>query len=115
MPTPSHLAHISIDPEPTVAAGGAFPREDARVLVHVRFLIHAMERAGLAAAPDKVVVGSPIVALGFRLCKRSRLLGVPPLKRAALMQELESLKEATLATATVNRKAASAYSAASST
>ena len=106
VPTPSHLAHISIDPEHTAAAGGVFPRGDARVLVHVRFLIHAMERAGLAAAPDNVIVGTPITALGFRLCKRSRLLSVPPLKRAAMIQELETLREATLATATVDRKAA---------
>ena len=76
------------------------------MLVHVRILIDALTRAGLAAAPVKVVVGSPITALGFRLLVQSSLIEVPSLKRVALTHNLKTLRDTTLASATVDRKEA---------
>ena len=90
VPTPASLAHIEIDRRPTELAGGTFPAADSRALIHVKLLVDTLATAGLHAAPDKILVGDPITALGFRVSARSGRLDVPPRKREVLLHSISS-------------------------
>ncbi len=91
VPTPASLAHIEIDRRPTELAGGTFPAADSRALVHVKLLVDTLAAAGLHAAPDEILVGDPITALGFRVSARSGRLDVPPRKREVLLHSISSV------------------------
>ena len=93
VPTPSSVADIHIADEPTRALGGEVPPRDARVLVHAKLLLLAMRMAGLDASPDKVLVGDPIITLGFLLSRADWRMRVPATKRAAMLASIAELSE----------------------
>ena len=92
MPTPTEVAHISIDPAATLALGGVFPPEDSRVLVHAKLVILALTQAGFYAPPDKMLIGDPITSLGFSINRADNRLRVPELKRAALLSSIATFR-----------------------
>ncbi len=92
---PPEVADVEIDPRNVRAAGGTPAAAHTRVHVHAQLVVLALRRLGLSAAPNKVVVGDPVVALGFRVGRTAagqateRELGrgkldCPELKRVAL-------------------------------
>ena len=82
VPTPPYLQGIKIDPKPTQALGGEFPEADSRVLVHAKILLCAMTMAGFYAAPDKILIGDPLVSLGFLISRSENRLKLPQVKQA---------------------------------
>ena len=106
VPTPDELADIVIDPTPTQALGGTFPEPDARVLVHAKILIHALRLAGLTVSMKKVLVGDPIISLGFTVDRRNNRLKVPSLKRASMLSTIATLEAQARSHATADRKEA---------
>ena len=91
VPTPSLVAGIVISDEPTRAIGGTFAPADSRVLVHAKLLLLAMKMGGLYGAPDKTLVGDPIIALGFHMSRGDWRLRVPAVKRAAMLASIAEL------------------------
>ena len=87
---PADVAHIHISAEPTEAVGGAgsFARRGTRVHVHAQLAVLGLARLGLHAAPEKVVVGDPIVALGFEISAKANTLKCPEQKRAVLLDTI---------------------------
>ena len=92
VPTPTEVAHISIDPSATLALGGVFPPQDSRVLVHAKLVILALMQAGFYAPPDKMLIGDPITSLGFSINRADNRLRVPELKRAALLSSIATFR-----------------------
>ena len=62
---PPEVADIIIDPVHTEALGGRPAAPYTRVHVHACLTVLVLRQLGLWAAPHKVVVGDPIVALGM--------------------------------------------------
>ena len=106
VPTPGLVEHIHIDDAPTRALGGSFPPADSRVLVHAKLLVLAMQMAGLHAAPDKILVGDPIISLGFSMSGVSRKMTVPYLKRAAMLASASELIAEARESSRANRRSA---------
>ena len=106
VPTPDVVADIHISDEPTRALGGTFPPADSRVLVHAKLLLLAMRMAGLHASPEKVLVGDPIITLGFHVSRAEWRIRVPELKRAAMLADISTLAaEADLYASAARRQA----------
>ena len=70
VPPPS-VAGIVIDPRNTSSAGGKPAQPDSRVYVHAQLAVVGLRELGLNAAPSKIVVGDPVVALGLRVGRGS--------------------------------------------
>ena len=64
---PLSVADIEIDPRNTSSAGGKPARPGTRVYVHAQLTVVGLRQLGLSAAPSKIVVGDPVVALGLRV------------------------------------------------
>ena len=56
--------------------------------VHAQIAVAGLRDVGLSAAPGKVVVGDPSVALGLRVGLGTWLIDCPPLKRASMLAAL---------------------------
>ena len=101
---PDEVAGIDIDPRNVRAAGGEPAAAGSRVHVHARLVVLALRRLGLSAAPNKVVVGDPVVALGFRVGRAAAAaaaaelgrgkIDCPELKRAALRAVIATAQDA---------------------
>ena len=94
VPTPPYLQGIKIDPKPTQALGGEFPEADSRVLVHAKILLCAMTMAGFYAAPDKILIGDPLVSLGFLISRSENRLKLPQVKQASMLNSIFQLQKA---------------------
>ena len=70
VPPPS-VAGIVIDPRNSSSAGGKPAQPDSRVYVHAQLAVVGLRELGLNAAPSKIVVGDPVVALGLRIGRGS--------------------------------------------
>ena len=103
VPTPELVEHIVIWDAPTLALGGVFPPADARVLVHAKLLLLAMEIAGLHGSPEKVLVGDPIISLGFKIARATWRITVPELKRATMLDSIAQLRAEASTSGRVNR------------
>eukprot|EP00966_Prymnesium_polylepis_P143693 3317055-Prymnesium_polylepis.1 len=68
-----------------VAAGCVPPARDTRVFVHAQLVVLALRRLGLVAAPQKVVIGSPLTALGLLFDAERRVITCPEGKRAVVL------------------------------
>ena len=106
MPTPGIVEHIHIEDAPTRALGGVFPPADSRVIVHAKLLVLAMQMAGLYASPDKILVGDPIISLGFSISGVSQKMTVPHLKRAAMLASIAELSAEAREARRANRRMA---------
>jgi hypothetical protein len=103
VPAPELVEHIVIWDAPTLALGGVFPPADARVLVHAKLLLLAMEIAGLHGSPEKVLVGDPIISLGFKIARATWRITVPELKRATMLDSIAQLRAEASTSGRVNR------------
>ena len=86
--TPSSVAGIDIGPQQILSEGGVPAVPGSCVYVHAQLAVRGLRDFGLSAAPGKVVVGDPVVALGFRVSRAARRLDCPPLKRAAILSDI---------------------------
>ena len=85
---PPEVVDVVVD-ERNVRSTGAEPAPPGtRVHVHAQLAVLALRRLGLSAAPSKVVVGNPVIALGFSVQRGAELGGgvltCPELKRQAM-------------------------------
>ena len=96
VPTPPYLQGIHIDPTPTQVLGGEFPEADSRVLVHAKILLCAMTMAGFYAAPDKILIGDPLVSLGFSISRSENRLKLPQVKQASMLDAIVQLQKAAI-------------------
>ena len=85
---PPEVADIVIDERNSRSTGAVPARAGTRVHVHAQLTVLALRRLGLSAAPSKVVVGNPVIALGFTV-ERSEAVGggalrCPELKRQSM-------------------------------
>lgn len=94
---PAYLQHLDIPEGPTRAAGGTPAAADARVRVHAMIGIYGLLQAGLEAAPDKTLVGDPIIALGLRVSRTARRIDIPEGKRAAVLEAIARAVDTTTA------------------
>ena len=106
VPTPGIVEHIHIEDAPTRALGGVFPPADSRAIVHAKLLVLAMQMAGLYASPDKILVGDPIISLGFSISGVSQKMTVPHLKRAAMLASIAELSAEARESRRANRRMA---------
>ena len=80
---PPRLAEgVDIGTSHMEAAGCRPPPRDTRAFVHAQLTVMALRRFGLVAAPHKVVIGSPLPALGLLFDGERRLIACPEGKRA---------------------------------
>lgn len=97
---PPEVAGIIIDERNSMSTGATPAPPDARVHVHAQLTVLALRRVGLSAAPNKVVVGNPIVALGFSVHRGEELGGgvlkCPELKRQSMRSAGEGAKSLAL-------------------
>eukprot|EP00966_Prymnesium_polylepis_P336064 7391392-Prymnesium_polylepis.1 len=68
-----------------LAAGCTPPPRTSRVFVHAQLVVLALRRLGLVAAPHKVVIGSPLTALGLLFDAERRVITCPEGKRAVAL------------------------------
>ena len=91
---PAEVSGITIDPLPTIAAGGSFAPPNTRVHVHAQLAVIGLRAFGLVDSQGKVVVGDPVDVLGFTLdCGRMRLR-CPVKKREVMLATLQAAKAA---------------------
>ena len=79
---PASVAGIDIGTAHMQAAGCTPPPPDTRAFVHAQLVVLALRRVGLVAAPHKVVIGSPLPALGLVFDGARREIVCPAGKRA---------------------------------
>ena len=89
---PPEVAHIVLTAAATEAAGGVFAPAGTRVHVHAQLAVLGLQRFGLVAAPEKVVVGDPIVALGFQVGREQGDLRLPDVKRSSMLAALDAMR-----------------------
>ena len=92
VPPPS-VAGITFDTEAISASGCTPASPGTRVFVHAQLVVLALSTIGLHAAPHKTVVGSPLIALGFRLDGDRRVIDCPPVKRSSVLADAEGQLE----------------------
>ena len=85
---PPEVAAIVVDERNSRSTGATPAPPDTRVHVHAQLTVLALRRLGLSAAPGKVVVGNPVIALGFSVQRGEGLGGgvlrCPELKRQSM-------------------------------
>ena len=85
---PTEVSDIVIDERNSASTGAVPSPRDTRVHVHAQLTVLALRRLGLSAAPNKVVVGNPIIALGFTVERGGEVgdgvLKCPELKRQSM-------------------------------
>ena len=79
---PAEVAGVDIGTAHMQAAGCRPPSSDTRAFVHAQLVVLALRRFGLVAAPQKVVIGSPLPALGLLFDGARREIVCPAGKRA---------------------------------
>ena len=84
VPPPS-VAAVDIGTDHMLAAGCTPPPRTSRVFVHAQLVVLALRRLGLVAAPHKVVIGSPLTALGLLFDAERRVITCPEGKRAVAL------------------------------
>eukprot|EP00965_Chrysotila_dentata_P105312 3478203-Pleurochrysis_carterae.AAC.1 len=82
---------MTIDPSHTAATGGRPAPPDTRAHVHAQLAALGMAELGLHAAPAKVVVGDPVVALGMSVGRDEGRLRCPAGKRELLLAAMAEL------------------------
>ena len=97
---PPEVLGIVIDERNSLSTGATPAPPDTRVHVHAQLTVLALRRLGLSAAPNKVVVGNPIIALGFSVQRGESLgdgaLKCPELKRQAMRSAGEEARRLAL-------------------
>ena len=91
--TPPEVAGIVIDARQVRSEGGVPADPGTRVYVHAQLTVLGLTDVGLSAAPSKVVVGDPVVALGMRVSRAARRIDCPPLKRAAVLADIAGQRQ----------------------
>ena len=77
-----------------VAAEGGVPAlPNSRVYGHAQLAVRGLRDVGLDAAPGKVVVGDPIVGLGFRVSRVDHEIRCPDVKRASMLADIDQQRE----------------------
>ena len=94
VPEPAEVAGVVLDRRSTEAGGGVFAERGTRVHVHAQLMVRALSELGLHAAPQKVVVGDPIIALGFTVGRRANMLSCPEQKRGSIISDIDTQAEA---------------------
>ena len=82
---PASVAAVLIDTAHMEAAGCRPPARCSRAFVHAQLVVLALRRLGLVAAPHKVMVGSPLTALGLLFDGQRRVITCPEGKRAVAL------------------------------
>jgi hypothetical protein len=85
---PPEVVGIVIPAQQIVSEGGTPATPGTCAYVHAQLAVLGLRDFGLNAAPGKVVVGDPVVALGFRVSRAARRVDVPPLKRASMLADI---------------------------
>eukprot|EP00965_Chrysotila_dentata_P197191 6178050-Pleurochrysis_carterae.AAC.1 len=89
---PAEVDGVVIEAEHTIAAGGTPVPEGRRAHVHAQLAVLGLRELGLHAAPAKVVVGDPVVALGMELCRGEARLRCPVGKRELLLAAMAEMR-----------------------
>ena len=79
---PASVAGVDVGTAHMLAAGCTPPARTSRVFVHAQLVVLALRRLGLVAAPHKVMIGSPLTALGLLFDAERRVIVCPEGKRA---------------------------------
>ena len=103
---PPEVSSIIIDPAQVVSEGGQPAPVGSCAYVHAQLAVLGLRDFGLSAAPGKVSVGDPVIALGFRVGRAARRVDLPPLKRASMLADIERQREAAVDRLHVERRAA---------
>ena len=88
------LAALDIAPSATTNVGGIPSAPSSRTRAHACIAILGLRTAGLEAAEDKTLLGTPVVALGIRADRKRKLLDIPTSKGEAVAAELQTAQEA---------------------
>ena len=87
---PQEVEGIHISGDQITSEGGTPATWDTRVYVHAQLAVAGLRDVGLSAAPHKVVVGDPAIALGLRVSRSTGRIDCPPLKRASMLSDIQS-------------------------
>ena len=82
---PSYLGHIHIPTDHMEAVGCVVPPRDSRLFVYATMVVFALEEVGLSAPPSKIMIGSPVIALGLRFDGGRNRIDCPDIKRLGVM------------------------------
>ena len=82
---PAEVAGVVDSTAHMEAAGCQPPPRTSRAFVHAQLVVLALRRLGLVAAPQKVMIGSPLTALGLSFDASRRVIECPAGKRAVVL------------------------------
>jgi hypothetical protein len=85
-----YLAHVAVDPQQMVALGCKPAEPGTRVFAHAQAAALALSDVGLHAAPTKILVGDPVVALGFEVAVGADSVRASTKKRSTMMADISS-------------------------
>ena len=91
---PPEVADIVIDPAQVTSEGGVPAHPSSCAYVHAQLAVLGLRDFGLSAAPGKVVVGDPVVGLGFRVSRAARRIDLAPLKRESMLADISKQRAA---------------------
>ena len=97
---------VTISPQQVVSEGGVPAALGTRVYAHAQLAVIGLREVGLSAAPGKVVVGDPVVALGLRISRADQRVDCPPLKRASMLADIAAQRSDAVERRRVRRQAA---------
>jgi hypothetical protein len=80
----------------TAHSAFAQARPNTRVYLHAQLAVCGLRDVGLSAAPSKVVVGDPLIALGLQLNREAGVIDCPDGKRAAIRADMAEQRAATV-------------------
>ena len=103
---PPEVAEVAPDLPNMLKAGCIPPHCNTRLFVHAQLTVLALRRVGLVAAPAKVMIGSPLPALGLRFDGARRTIDCPEGKQRAVVAACEQAAEHLTSTGEVDRVAA---------
>eukprot|EP00965_Chrysotila_dentata_P124163 4103504-Pleurochrysis_carterae.AAC.1 len=86
------MAGVEIEPAHTTATGGTPAPRGTRAHTHAQLAVLGLAELGLHAAPAKVVVGDPVVALGMAVGRGEGRLRCPGGKRELLLAAMAELR-----------------------
>ena len=101
---PESVAHIVIDPAATIAAGGQPAPQGTRVHVYAQLAVLGLSQLGLSAAPGKVIVGNPAVALGLLIHGEADRILCPAKKRDTMLADIGRQRSEAVASGTAECK-----------
>ena len=82
---PRSASEISIDPAVTVNVGGVPAKTSSRVHVHAGLACAVLRSLGLEDAPNKTIVGDPIISLGLRVDRSRWVVDCPQQKQESMV------------------------------